>query len=75
MNVIVVPYNNSVSKVIITSSVFEFKKHDRLVKKIHEKMPPGLTQRSGSFFMRTEISLPALDVAMHNGITFAEGRQ
>ncbi|ESN18755.1 hypothetical protein L383_04364 [Enterobacter sp. MGH 37] len=46
----------ALAAVIITSTIFEFRKHNRLVDTTLFLVPGVVSERRGSFFMKTHIS-------------------
>ncbi|HBM2887246.1 TPA: hypothetical protein LVL12_005357 [Klebsiella oxytoca] len=46
----------AVSAVTITSAIFEFRKHNRVVDAVLLCTPGVVSERRGSFFMKTQIS-------------------
>ncbi len=59
-----VEYQNTgvISTITITSTVFEFRKHDRAVDAALISTPGIIVKRSGMFFMKTIISGKSRDV-------------
>lgn len=52
----------AVANIVITSTIFEFRKHNRVVDAILLCTPGVISERRGSFFMKTHISGKTRDV-------------
>lgn len=61
-----IDFNNygPVASVTITSTIFEFRKHNRVVDTTLFLVPGVVSERRGSFFMKTHISGETRDAQM-----------
>ncbi|EJI6540990.1 hypothetical protein NFS12_004718 [Salmonella enterica] len=67
--------NGTVANIVITSTVFEFRKHNRVVDAALLCTPGIVASRSGMFFMRTVLSGKSRDMLRANKTVQREAKR